>query len=146
MATETKPAVEGWFTTGDAPQLIGARCTTCGTLVFPATKAACPNPACRGAEFADHPLSRTGRVWSCTTNHYQPPEPYKAPEVFEPYSVLAVELDGDAMTVLGQLDGEPGDIRVGDPVELVVGTLYEEDGVEHLVWRWRKASNAGGAA
>ena len=29
------PAVEGWFTTGPEPALLGSRCTTCATVYFP---------------------------------------------------------------------------------------------------------------
>jgi uncharacterized protein len=29
------------------------------------------------------------------------------------------------------------DLRAGMPVELVLGTLYEDDEHEYLVWQWR---------
>ena len=49
------PAVEGWFTTGPEPTLLGSRCTTCATVYFPPTPAEragfCRNPACDGEEF-----------------------------------------------------------------------------------------------
>jgi uncharacterized OB-fold protein len=66
------PVVEGWFTTGsdgEQPSLLGGRCTTCGTVTFPAPTAGaawCPDPACPGAEFEQVPLSRRGTVWSYT--------------------------------------------------------------------------------
>lgn len=128
---QSGPVVEGWFTTGHEPHLVGIECTSCGTVVFPPRALACPNPGCDGTEFARRPLARTGRVWSYTTNHYAPPEPYVSPDPFVPYSVAAVELDDDALIVLGQL--EDGEVVVGSRVELVVGELA--DGA--LVWKWR---------
>lgn len=129
-AATGSPVVEGWFTTGPEPRLVGLACSTCSTVVFPPRALACPNPRCDGTEFERRELSRTGRVWSYTTNHYAPPEPYISPDPFEPYSVAAVELDGDRLIVLGQLEGE---VEVGSAVELVVGELA--DGA--LAWTWR---------
>jgi uncharacterized protein len=116
--TSPKLAVEGWFTPGDEPRLLGGRCTTCSTVVFPNRRVACPNPACQGREFDEVPLSRTGTVWSYTANHYPPPAPYVAPDPFEPYTVAAVELSDERMVVLGQVEGE---VELGDEVELVTG-------------------------
>ena len=44
--------------------------------------------------------------------------------------------------MLGQLaDGTTvDDVKVGTTVELVVEPLYEIDGVEHLIYRWKKVS------
>jgi uncharacterized OB-fold protein len=65
--------------------------------------------------------------------------PYVAPDPFVPYTVLAVELPEEQMVVLGQLaDGDdPSSLQVGTEVELVLGTLYEDDDAEHLVWKWK---------
>ena len=79
---ERVPAVEGWFTIGDDPALLGSRCTVCGTYFFPREASFCRNPACRGREFEEVELSRRGRVWSFTDNRYQPPAPYVSPDPF----------------------------------------------------------------
>lgn len=133
------PAVEGWFTLdGEAPALVGLGCDECGTYVFPPRAIACPNPACPATDLRRVPLSRTGTVWSFTTNHYPPPEPYVAPEPFEPYTVAAVELDDQKLVVLGQVvDAER--LEVGSRVELVVDTLFEDGEGEHVVWKWKVA-------
>ena len=133
------PAIEGWFTVGDAPALLGTRCTTCGTYFFPREEAFCRNPACRGREFEEVELSRRGRVRSFTDNRYQPPAPYVSPVPFVPYGIAAVELERERMVVLGQLEDGPGTagLRAGQEVELVVGPLYEDDDHEYLVWKWR---------
>ena len=133
-------AVEGWFTIDPtAPALLGTRCTTCGTYFFPRESRFCRNPACDGTEFEEVPLSRRGTVWSFTDNRYQPPPPYMSPDPFEPYAIAAVELAEEKMVVLGQLAGGASvdDLRVGQEVELVLETLYEDDENAYLVWKWQ---------
>lgn len=145
MATSAVPAVEGWFTTGDEPRLLGTRCTSCGTVVFPAATGFCRNPACRGRELAPAELSRTGKVWSYTDAQYQPPPPYlprpgdEPGEGYRPFAIAAVELAEEQMVILGQVADGFGvdDLAVGTEVELVVEPLYELDGVDHLIYRWR---------
>lgn len=147
MDRTRRPAVEGWFTVDGDPALLGGRCDTCGTYVFPRQFVlACPNPRCNGDTFSEVELSRTGRVWSYTTNHYKPPAPYVVPaEEFTPYSVAAVELAEEKMVVLGQVKGADADsLTVGQEVELVVDTLFEDDDSEYVVWMWQPVG--GGAA
>ena len=64
------PAIEGWFTTGPEPALVGSRCTGCGNVAFPRETTYCKNPACNGEDFADVELSRRGHVWSYTDAQY----------------------------------------------------------------------------
>jgi uncharacterized OB-fold protein len=136
----TQPAIEGWFTTDPEPALLGSRCTTCGTYVFPRASLACPNPECDGGEFDEVPLSRRGRLWSWTTNHYAPPAPYVSPDPFVPYTVAAVELPDEKLVVLGQVAGEPDGLAVGTEMEVVVDTLFEDDEAVHQVWKWKAVS------
>ncbi len=140
MSTTAVPAVEGWFTTDAEPRLLGTRCTACGTVFFPAAAGFCRNPDCRGRDFEDVELSRTGTVWSYTDAQYQPPSPYiPAADPYEPFALAAVELAAEQIVVLGQVAAGFGveDLRVGAPVELVVEPLYEIDGVPHLIYRWK---------
>ena len=115
MATSAVPAVEGWFTTGDEPRLLGTRCTSCGTVFFPAATGFCRNPACRGRELAPAELSRTGTVWSYTDAQYQPPPPYiPRGEEHAPFAIAAVELAEEQIVILGQVaDGFGVDDLVG---------------------------------
>jgi uncharacterized OB-fold protein len=133
------PAVDGWFTMdADEPRLLGSRCPSCGTYVFPRTDAFCPNPACDGTNLEVVPLGRRGRVWSYTTNCYLPPPPYVPTEPFSPYAIAAVELPDEKMVVLGQMAAGTGArLEVGTEVELVLDTLYEDDEHEYMVWKWR---------
>jgi len=132
------PAVEGWFSLDESdPRLLGNKCTSCGTVFFPKASIACRNPSCAGTEFEGVQLSNRGRVWSYTTNHYAPPAPYISSDPFEPYSVAAVELADEKLVVLGQIDGDSADLRVGAEVELVLSTLFTDDEGDHVVWKWK---------
>ncbi len=139
------PVVEGLFTEdGGEARLLGARCPRCGAWYFPKQWSFCRNPRCDGGPIDDATLSRRGRLWSWTDNRYAPPPPYPAPEPFEPYGVAAVELDDEAMIVLGQLarGTDVGALTLGQPMELVVEALYEDDDAEHTVWKWRPGGDA----
>lgn len=132
-------AIDGWFT-ADGPALLGTRCTSCGSYFFPRETYLCRNPDCLGRELEEVPLSRTGKIWSFTNACYEPPPPFvSTTEPFEPFTIAAVELDTEKMVVLGQMVRgiDVGDLRAGQPVELVIDTLFEDDNHEYLVWKWR---------
>ena len=102
---DTRSAVEGWFThrRGRARSCSARAASESGSYFWPTAIAASGNPSAPGEEREPVELSRRGRLWSWTTNHYAPPEPYVAPDPFVPYTVCAVELDAEQMVVLGQL-------------------------------------------
>lgn len=140
MGKPQVPAIEGWFTTDTPePSLLGSRCKQCKSYFFPKEALFCRNPACTSTEFEEVPLSRRGKIWSFTTNHYAPPAPYVSPDPFVPYTVAAVELAEEKMVVLGQLATgvDPKSLKVGMNVELVLGRLYEDEKAEYLVWKWK---------
>ena len=143
------PAVEGWFTLDhESPALLGSKCTSCGNFAFPKETFFCRNPECQGKEFAETPLSRTGKVWSYTNAGYQPPEPYVAADPYVPFAIAAVELAAEQMVVMGQM--VPGvdvdSLSVGTEVELVLDTLYEDDEHEYVVWKWRPVGADSGSS
>ena len=131
MTTQV-PAVDGWFTMGDEPALLASRGVETGSYFFPKNLAFSRNPAAPTEALDEVALSRQGRVWSWTTNHYQPPDP------FVPYTVVAVELVEEQMIVLGPLapGADPAALTVGTAVELTLGPLYADDEHEYMVWQW----------
>jgi hypothetical protein len=158
-AIERIAAIDGWFTLDEqAPALIGNRCTTCGTYVFPPTAFSCPNPDCgsattpEGAAFESVELSRRGHIWSYTDARYQPPPPYVAADPYQPFCLAAVELAEEKLVVLGQVSPgfKVGDLHVGMEVELVLGKLDSggegglADDPEIVVWNWNPIVEAGG--
>ena len=145
MTTRTRvPALgaDGWFTDEGGAALLGSRCTTCGTVFFPKNAYACANPTCGGRELEEARLASTGTVWSYTDLRYQPPAPFvAATDPYEPFVLVAVELDDDGLVVLGQaVDGvSVTDLHVGARMELVVDTLFSDDEHEYTIWKWRPA-------
>jgi uncharacterized protein len=141
VSTVGPPIVEGWFTDTDQPALLALRCDGCAATVFPPRATTCPNPACRSDELSSVELNRTGTVWSWAVNHYPPPSPYVAPDPFEPYTVVAVALNGEDLTVLGQLvNGDPADLAVGTPVEVTATSVLEDDGGSRAMYGFRVVS------
>jgi len=145
MTGTVTPAIEGWFTEGPAPVLVGSRCTSCGTVFFPKVEGFCKNPRCAGDEFERAELSRRGTVWSYTDAQYQPPPPYiPVSDPFVPFAIAAVELP-EGLVVLGQVAEGYGvaDLKVGAEVELVVETLYSDETGDRTIWRWKPVVELG---
>ena len=139
-APSATPAIDGWFTTDpDAPALIGSRCVACGSYYFPVESTRCRNPRCGGESLEEVELSRTGVVWSVTSASYAPPAPYISEEPFEPFAIVAVELEKEKMVVLGQAAKgiAPRDLKAGDAVELILERAYVIDGVDQLIWKFQ---------
>ena len=153
MTTKIRAAAlgaEGWFTPDDAePALLGMRCTTCGTYVFPKADHGCPNPACLGVEFDEVRLSRFGTVWSYTDARYQPPPPYVVPtDEHVPFCIAAVELADEGLVIMGQVVAgvSVDDLSVGQRMELVVDVLFSDDETDHLIWKWKPVPAEGEVA
>jgi len=145
MTETATPAIEGWFTTGPDPALVGTRCTTCETVYFPRASGFCRNPGCSGEEFAEVELSRRGTIWSYTDAQYQPPPPYvPSTDPYVPFALAAVELP-EGLVVLGQVAEGYGvaDLRVGAEAEVVVETLYSDETGERTIWRWKPVTEMG---
>ncbi|MGW5637557.1 Zn-ribbon domain-containing OB-fold protein [Streptomyces sp. NPDC003832] len=134
--------IAGWFTgDGDDFRLLGTRCSACASVFFPREDTHCRNPGCPGGELEEVPLSRYGRVWSYTDSRYRSPSPYVSnPELpWEPYTLIAVELQAERLVVLGQaVPGiTVGDLTVGMEVEVVPGVLHEDAEAVRTTWWWR---------
>jgi uncharacterized OB-fold protein len=142
MSRIRTPAVVGWFT-GEAEdfRLLGTRCAACVAVFFPREDVHCRNPECPGGDLDEVALSRRGRIWSYTDCRYRPPSPYVSdPELpWEPYALIAVELESERIVVLGQ--AIPGitvtDLAVGMEVEVVPGVLHEDTETTWTTWNWR---------
>jgi hypothetical protein len=140
MSDGPQPVIEGFFTTGPEPALLGSRCTECGVYYFPRQESMCRNPDCESTQFEIVELSRTGKIWSFTDACYKPPEPYHALEPFEPYAIAAVELEREKMIVLGQVATGVGvdQLRAGLPMELVLETIPDaNEPAGKLTWKWK---------
>lgn len=134
-------AVPGWFSLdAERPRLLGTRCARCGSYFFPPEAVRCRNPRCGATDLAVVELSHQGTLWSYTNACYQPPEPYvPVTTPFEPFALAAVELGPEKMVILGQVVDGVGvlALRVGMPMELTLGTLFEDDAARTVTWKWR---------
>ncbi|MFI9646767.1 Zn-ribbon domain-containing OB-fold protein [Streptomyces sp. NPDC052040] len=134
--------VAGWFAgEGDGFHLLGTRCSACGSVHFPREDTFCRNPGCGGVDLTEASLSTTGRIWSYTDAHYPPPSPFvtNLELPWEPYALVAVELEAERIVVLGQ--AVPGvtaaDLAVGMEMRIVPGVLYEDAEAVWTTWHWR---------
>lgn len=138
------PAIDGYFTLDSAaPELIGTRCTSCGTYFFPREIVRCRNPRCGGTTLEATPFSRRGRIWSFTNAGYKPPEPFIAnTDPYVPFAIAAVELEKEKVTILGMV--VPGvtcaDLKAGMEMELVLDELFVRDGKKYVTWKWKPVS------
>jgi len=143
------PIIDGWFTDDiDAPALIGAKCSQCGTFVFPPRSSDCPNPNCDSITLDPTPLSRFGRIWSYTENCYAPPLPYVAAEPYEPYALAAVELAAEGLVVLGRVATgiRAVDLKVGMEMQLELDVSHRDADHEYMVYVWAPATPGSEAA
>ena len=148
MAKTRVPAVEGLFTMDEAdPHLIAGRAPN-GSYCFPKDLGG-GDPYAPVGPVEEVLLSNRGRIWSYTDSRYTPPPPFiPRTEPFVPVVIAAVELAAEKMVVLGQVvDGvTTADLAVGMEVEMVLGTLYEDDDHDYVVWKWKPVSNGAPSA
>jgi uncharacterized protein len=112
------------FASLDPPRLAGSRCAACGTVTFPAA-GSCPR--CMAQEMAPHALPDRGTVWTWTVQGFAPKPPYVPPAGgFRPFPVGYVDL-GEVL-VEAHLLADPGELRIGTPVRLVLEPAWETDG------------------
>lgn len=140
--TTRVPVVEGLFTeTAAGARLLGTRCTACGSHYFPQTPR-CTNPKCRSERVEQAMLGPKGRLFSYTVQHYAPPPPFRYDLPFQPYGVGLVELE-QSVRVVGLLKMDPGDIKIGMALELVIDRLArDEQGRDVVTWKFAPAGAA----
>jgi uncharacterized OB-fold protein len=115
------PVASGLFTEGDAPQLIGSRCTNCGVMTFP-RQTDCPR--CTGDAMEDALFDRRGTLWTFTTQEFIPKSPpyaiVETEETFVPYGVGYVEFEGQARVEGRLTEADPSKLRIGMTMETVL--------------------------
>ena len=108
----------------EAGELRVQRCVACGRLRHP-PRPMCPS--CRSLE-RDHVVaSGRGEVYTFVVHHYPP-----VPDRDSPFVVALVELEEGTRIVGNVVDVEPGDVRVGLPVEVA----FVNDG-DRTLPQWR---------
>ncbi|MFH8658066.1 Zn-ribbon domain-containing OB-fold protein [Streptomyces afghaniensis] len=122
------------------PRLVGARCSACGTVVFP-RQDSCPR--CQDGTMCARVLPVSGRVWSWTLQAFPPKPPYRPPSGgHRAYHVGYVDL-GEVL-VEARLAVPRSEIRIGLPVRLTTVTAYQdEDGTEVLTFAFAPDRDGG---
>jgi uncharacterized OB-fold protein len=138
VSLDPTPVDAGLFASLDPPRLAGSRCTECGTVTFPASLSC---PRCMASAMAPHALPDRGTVWTWTVQGFQPKAPYVPPAGgFAPYPVGYVDL-GDVL-VEAHLLADPGRLRIGLPVRLVLEPIWETDGAPVVTYAFTPEEDA----
>ncbi len=106
--------------TASEVQLAGARCTACGTTMFPFL-GGCPK--CGGSDMERVALPTTGTLWSYTVQYFEPKAPYRGLEPFEPFGVGYVDL-GDVCVETRLTVNDPAALSLDMPMRLVTITAF----------------------
>ncbi|MAI25971.1 MAG: Zn-ribbon domain-containing OB-fold protein [Myxococcota bacterium] len=141
---ETILSTEGLFAeTSAGPRLLGSRCLCCGTAYFPRSEY-CRNPECPEPEIQDAEFGPRGRLWSVTTQGYQPPAPVVTPDPYTPYAVGFIDLHDHPLRVVGRLQTDsPEDVEVGCEVELILAPLGQDgEGRDVISWQFKPVETA----
>lgn len=137
MSEERVPCVEGLFSDQDGTAVLhGSRCSTCDTPYFPKA-AACHNPECSGSNMEDFDFGGEGKLWSYSVADFPPPPPHKFDKPFVPYAIGVVDLDA-GLRLIGQMVDKPEDVRVDSRIELVIDTIYHEEGKAYTSWKFKQ--------
>ena len=135
--TQQVAVADGLFTwPSNDPRLIGAQCTGCGLIVFPAGTAC---QQCGGAAFTERLLSPQGTLWTFTTQDFRPPSPpydgADTPETFQPYAIGYVELPGEVIVEGRLTEPDPARLAIGQQMRLtIVPYTIRGDGTEVLTF------------
>lgn len=135
MIESMEPCVQGLFSNDGGAKVLGSRCAACGTPYFPRL-ATCHNPACPGSKMEPCEFGGRGKVWSYSVANFPPPSPHKFDQPFQPYAIGVVDLDS-GLRLVGQMADPPEVVTVGATVELVVDTLYHEQGKAYTSWKFK---------
>jgi len=141
---ETILSTEGLFAeTPAGPRLLGSRCDGCKSAYFPRSEH-CHNPDCTQADMHEAEFGPRGRLWSVTTQGYQPPAPVVTPEPYTPYAVGFIDLHDHPLRVLGRLQTDsPADVEVGCEVELILAPLGQDaEGRDVVSWQFKPVETA----
>lgn len=108
------PVAEGLWTDEPEPRLIGGHHRTTSEIVF-------PMPQGDAAQHFDAiPLSRTGTLWSWTSQDFRPKSPpYAGPEDFTPFLIGYVELPGQVIVETRIVGATLADLKLGMAMEMV---------------------------
>ena len=108
--------------------LKGLKCDKCGTIYY-LKSTRCKK--CKSDKFSVIQLSKTGTVYTFTSEHY-------FPSSFPPISILVIDLDGGGRMTVQQTNTmypERNKIEIGSKVKLVLRKMIEHDAKPNYFWK-----------
>jgi len=108
--------------------LKGLKCDKCGTIYY-LKSTRCKK--CKADKFSIVQLSKTGTVYTLTSEHY-------FPSSFPPINMLVVDLDGGGRMTVQQTNTmypERNKIEIGSKVKLVLRKMIENDAKPNYFWK-----------
>jgi uncharacterized OB-fold protein len=107
--------------------LVGAKCTGCGTVTFPAQDSC---PRCGGSAMGTTTLPQEGTLWSYTVQSFAPKTPFRTVEPFAPFGVGYVDL-GEVILESRLTVADADALTIGMAVRLTtIVNHVDEDGTE----------------
>jgi hydroxymethylglutaryl-CoA synthase len=126
----TSSAVTYWRDARQELNLHGASCRKCGIVQYPIPRV-CGECGTRD-QFDEVKLARTGTVYTFTLDHL-----VGGQYVNVPVPRLVVDLEGGGRVFLEMTDGDPQEVKVGLPVEVVFRRLHEGSAFHNYYWKCR---------
>jgi uncharacterized OB-fold protein len=108
--------------------LKGLKCDKFGTIYY-LKSTRCKK--CKSDKFSVIQLSKTGTVYTFTSEHY-------FPSSFPPISILVIDLDGGGRMTVQQTNTmypERNKIEIGSKVKLVLRKMIEHDAKPNYFWK-----------
>jgi hypothetical protein len=78
-----------------------------------------------------------GKLWSYSVADFPPPPPHKFDQPFVPYAMGVVDMEC-GLRLIGQMVDKPDAVGVDAMVELVIDTLYHEEGKAFTTWKFKQ--------
>ncbi len=113
------PSPRYWREIPSRYRLEGAKCSSCGKVVYPARRVC---PRCRGSELQRLNLSHSGKVVTWTVIHV-PPDDFL---FLAPYALAIVETPEGARFMVQVADCDPAEVQPGMQVALEFRCIRKE--------------------
>jgi 3-hydroxy-3-methylglutaryl CoA synthase len=131
--------VQYWRDRRQALPFEGVRCTSCGTIQFPA------NRACVECATLDKmepvKLSKHGRVFTFTLDHLVGGDYLETP-----VPRVVVDMNGGGRVFFDMTDVDPSSVRIGMDVELTFRRIHDGAGFHNYYWKARPPRTAAAPA
>lgn len=123
---------QNWRRQAGRYRLQGVKCQNCGRMSL-APRTICPR--CHSSDLVAYQFSGKGEVYSYSTL-YQAPAGYQA---YVPYTAALVRLEEGPLVAAQLTDTDPGEVQIGQKVEMVTRKLreYGEEGLIVYGYKFR---------